>query len=397
MEKVDGLIAQLFTHALDLPPKLEHIYAEHLLHQTENGNKYLGSLQQYTRQFINEDNQNSVVQFSHSNLQKLLQEKVNRWDDTDITPTTQQDSTQASNAANSLFSWSSGDSYIAARKRELQRKIESPEKPRPVEIRRPRASIAQKLNRVVERESNRFIQDRIELIKAHHSKQASRKVDERKRRDHEMHLHRINRKEEEYEKALQAAIASQNMSRQSGFFGSLFGFAHKNNSSYIMDIGDSGEFLGSPSIAGSSRNSLDVPVKSKRFSLLPPGLFKPRSVKSTTSDTEETPEDGAVSETPEEREEEANETSLTNGANVTNETIEESLPHIDKAHEKVEPTLVGLDEMLASTKGSPEVHDPFGGLDDLLSSPSPEPIIKHSFLSLEPADIQPQNDDLLML
>lgn len=373
MDQMDGLIAQLF---LQPPPKVPsgeesdgHIYPELLLHQTPKANRYYGSLQQYTRQFISEENQNSVVRFSHSNLEKLLREKVNRWDDTDVVPESLRDNhlhsvTGSTNAANSLFSWSSGDKYIAARKLELQRKNDSPEKPQ-ISVVRPTASISQKLNRVVEKESNRFIQDRIEIIKAHHTKQASKKVDERKRRDHEMHLHRLKLKEEEYEKALRAAIASQSMSRQSGFFGSLFGFSQKANMSFTMDLWDSAEVPRTTS----SRNSHESSSTKSKMPLFPAKLFG--SSGSSRPGSPRFSENGVLeNEVSENRVSENEDTPPVSVSNTPGPTVD------------------------GSVENSPNGDSSFLGLDDILSLPnSPVP-----FLPLEQvAPHKPTNDDLLML
>lgn len=79
----------------------------------------------------------------------------------------------------------------------------------------PKESITNKLNRIVDRESNKFIHKRIQLIKAHHSEQISKEIHERKRKDHERHLNKLKEKEEEYERALQAATSEQG--KQNGF------------------------------------------------------------------------------------------------------------------------------------------------------------------------------------
>lgn len=291
----DDLLDEIFGLDSEVSelPSLEKVYPELMLHQAQHANLYYGSLQQYTRQFVTTDSQNKVVQFHSSKLDTLLREKVNLWNNTDFqAPSATRGAAPSSptaspsSAANSLFSWSTSDTLIAARKRQLQERssnsqsllassettdIKSPQ-PLPATTKR-RTPVMQNIARVIERESSKFIQDRIDVIKAHHIKEASKKIDERKRKDHEMHLRRIKRKEEEYERSLKAAIALQNMNRQSGFFGTLFGLGLKqNSSSFTLDIWDlepqayPAPVPGSPT---SAKSPSPLPAQNKRSSLLP--------------------------------------------------------------------------------------------------------------------------------
>lgn len=272
-------------------------YPESLLQQTQKANKYYNSFQGLTKQFIDESNMRSdVVRWSKSVIQVTLKSIVDNWQTVDVQGTTK--STEAENndehrnlmqsTANTLFSWSSGDSYIESRKRELQfrnsqlmtnngsvqdkkdslvtdKEIDTnhDKLKKKLHLELPKESITNKLNRIVDRESNKFIHKRIQLIKAHHSEQISKEIHERKRKDHERHLDKLKQKEEEYDRALQAATSEQG--KQNGFFGSLFGFnAGSINNSHSIDL--------QPEIENPSpnRNLTSSPSnKNKKFSFLP--------------------------------------------------------------------------------------------------------------------------------
>ncbi|KAM9895596.1 hypothetical protein OXX79_007994 [Metschnikowia pulcherrima] len=301
--QIEQVVESLFPsdqiHASNPAPDMSRsIYPEELLHATKNGNKYYVALQAYTRSFIGEENgsqhHTSIVQFGQSKLSAHSRQKVLFWDETGHenvarlhresmeSQTERGFSSRGNQAASSLFAWSSGDKYIAARKRELLKKnvdIQAgkdkavPENPLKTDAKTPKSNLGLRLHGIVERESNRFIQDRIELIKAHHLEQATKKIDERKRRDHEMHLRRVQLKEEKYEKAIKQAIALQNTKRNSGFFGALFGHKSVSNS-FTLQIPDGDVPVvmeSSPLSLPKSRSVTPVPDK-KIPSLLPRNL-----------------------------------------------------------------------------------------------------------------------------
>jgi len=272
-------------------------YPESLLQQTKKANKYYNSFQGLTKQFIDENNEQSgVVRWSKSAIHVTLKSIVENWQTVDIQGTTK--NTEAENndehrdfvksTANTLFSWSSGDSYIESRKRELrfrnnqlmtnggnvQHKMDNSDTDKEIgknndnlkkklHLELPKESITNKLNRIVDRESNKFIHRRIQLIKAHHSEQISKEIHERKRKDHERHLDKLKQKEEEYDRALQAATSEQG--KQNGFFGSLFGFnVGSNNNSHSIDLQPEVDNL------NLNRNLTSSPLnKNKKFSFLP--------------------------------------------------------------------------------------------------------------------------------
>lgn len=275
-------------------------YPESLLQRTQKANKYYNSFQGLTRQFVDEGNvQPDVVRWSNSVIQVTLKSIVENWQTVDVQGTAESTEnengdeyrTLGQSTANTLFSWSSGDSYIESRKRELQFRNSQPNNTatndgnvhrkkdnsetnketdtnsdnlkKKLHLEIPKESITNKLNRIVDRESNKFIHKRIQLIKAHHSEQISKEIHERKRKDHERHLNKLKEKEEEYERALQAATSEQG--KQNGFFGSLFGFnVGSNNNSHNIDLPPE---IGNPS---PSRNTTSSPSgKNKRFSFLP--------------------------------------------------------------------------------------------------------------------------------
>lgn len=270
-------------------------YPEAILQLTAHGNKYYGSFQSYSKQFI-PDESRGMVRWPNSTIESTQRTIINAWSGSDDTTKQKNLGTpggasgnslsKSLGKANKLFKWSSGDAYIEARKQELQRRkgavhanvddmeklsIETPSKSpakRAIKITVPKESVINNLNRAVEAESNKFIHSRIQKIKHHHSEAIKKQIHERKRHDHELHLKRLKMKEEEYERELQASLASQQ--KQSGFLGSLFGFSfsssqqpdlglQQNNSTTSVDAVPQAES------GGATTSSL----KSKRFSLLP--------------------------------------------------------------------------------------------------------------------------------
>lgn len=273
-------------------------YPEALLHESQGAFKLYSSFQRYTRQFVAEDTTRHIVRWQGLELEAVLRSIVDQWTSTDRqtpsenTPSSPKKNTAKSSrmTANGLFSWSSGDVYIETRKREKQGPVASitkhysngdregplseetaPEGPKtPVgaklKLGRSSTSLTNNLNRVIERESSRFIHDRIQLIKAHHSEQISKKIHERKRKDHELHLQRLKEKEEEYERALQAAMTEQNHAKNTGFFGSLFGLS--NSTAAKAQESDTAS-LHSLESQRTDQKSSPPGRKNKRFSFLP--------------------------------------------------------------------------------------------------------------------------------
>lgn len=274
-------------------------YPESILQQTQNANKYYNSFQRHTKQFIDETNtQGDVVRWSNSVIQHTLKSIIDSWQAVDVkgimndSAENEEDKVskkEIQSTANTLFSWSSGDSYIESRRRELQHRNDKADTPitshanilgkketnkeeeqtslkkdkllKSLYIEPPKESITNKLNRIVDRESNKFIHRRIQLIKAHHSEQISKEIHERKRKDHELHLNKLKQKEEEYEKRLHAATNDQG--RQNKFFGSLFGFS-------AGTTANSNESLEEKDHKSPNLNVTSSPSgKNKRFSFLP--------------------------------------------------------------------------------------------------------------------------------
>lgn len=365
----------------------ERVYPELLLHQAPHGVHYYGSLQQVTRQFVDDNSSKNIMQFSNSNLGVRLREMVHAWDAIDSegrhsfnNPDSDFNGpVSSSSAANSLFSWSTSDVSIAARKRQLlERSATSqslngtisnrsdPGLPLPTSAGSNPLAL-QRLPRVVERESNKFIQDRIEVIKAHHKSEASKKIDERKRRDHEMHLQRIKRKEAEYERSLKAAIALQNMNRQSGFFGSLFGFSQKqNSSSFTLDILEPEPYPTFTQATPPMRSATASPSKPKKSSLF--------SFRSPTKVAE-----GVASTSPEFT---MAKPSMDDGSTRSVISSEDGGDNQEKTT-NVAAGFEGLDSMLDSLNGAPSKSEN-NSVGDILSSPIERSFSSNQFIALEP-------------
>lgn len=232
----------------DISSHDSHVYPEQLLHQFAGAHQCLNSLQKYTRQFVGSDNPTSTSVYSKTQMWRGSRDLVSHWQTSSVKALA-----NTGSVANSLFSWSSEESYVRARKEFLNRGTDQVHQ---IEVLPRKVSFVTELNHVAEIESSKFIQERIQVIKAHHTEQASQIINERKKRDHERHLQRLKLKEEAYEHALQEAIAIQKHHRSSGLLG-VFGSPSRSLSkSFVLDISDTNT-LPYPSPAVSSRLSTE--------------------------------------------------------------------------------------------------------------------------------------------
>ncbi|RCK64959.1 hypothetical protein Cantr_00936 [Candida viswanathii] len=236
-------------------------YPELILQESAQGNKLYSCFQSYNRQFINDPDsttsskQGDIVRWNGSSMEMLTGIILDNWINQNSTGGVSTKSTttlkQHISRANALFIWASTDEYIEERKKELRRlrklnnqeekenkqdsqpeveeetKVLTGEDIRKQELQDhmnitfPKTSINNKLNRIIEIESNKFVHLRIQRIKAHHSEQMTRQINERKRKDHELHLKKLKLKEEEYEREM---MLQNQLKSSGGFLGNLFGF-----------------------------------------------------------------------------------------------------------------------------------------------------------------------------
>ncbi|KAF6068977.1 hypothetical protein FOB64_003614 [Candida albicans] len=233
---------------------------------------------------------------------------------------------------NALFVWASTDEYIEERKKELRRlqklkdngqdqtqdksqQIQNGTNNRPtddsknknnsstgkskqdivkqnlkqkLDIEFSNVAINNKLNRIIEIESNKFIHARIQRIKAHYSEQMEKQINERKRKDQELYLKKLKLKEEEYEQ--ESSLRSKNSTNSGGgtFLGNLFGF----NSATV-----GGTSVNTLESTYNNRSSTESSPKPKRFPLFSvAGLFggssKKNSSKTVLFEPNEINEDG---------------------------------------------------------------------------------------------------------
>lgn len=264
-------------------------YPEAVLQVTDKANKFYNSFQRYTRQFIDTDSE-GIVRWNDSRIEATERKIVESWLGTDVnkleTTLEKKNKKTVVSKANKLFKWSSGDAYIAARKRELELKKgglnltsngrvelkEEQDSSKNVEhivrastpkIQIPVESVANNLNRAIEFESNSFIHARIQKIKAHHSEAIKKQIHERKKVDHELHLKRLRLKEEEYEREMELSLAAQQ--KQPGFLGSLFGFGSSSTGQQNITQHPNSSNL---SVDSSSQPGSSSTQKSKIFSFL---------------------------------------------------------------------------------------------------------------------------------
>ncbi|KAI5957804.1 hypothetical protein KGF57_003071 [Candida theae] len=265
---VPHLLGTLFKDVAD-PIQTEQerdlrLYPETILQKSENGNKLYASFQRYSPQFIkavDDSEKKQVLRWRSSNTESAQRIILDSWiaQNSDVGSTTTKNTSKlptsisSKGRANKLFVWSSSDSYIEEKKRQLQlrKSIEGissqPDKPdksltdkeeKPVEhdtklealqqqlhLKLSTDRINNKLSRKIESEANRFIHARIQKIRNHHSEQMMNQINERKKKDHEVYLQRLKIKEEEYEKSIRQDQEQVAGAKKLNFFGSLFGLS----------------------------------------------------------------------------------------------------------------------------------------------------------------------------
>lgn len=319
---VVSLGEKLFQTSIDLQEskpdtsRTPYTYPEAILQQTDNANRYYFQFQSFQRQFIQEDQDslNKSMRWSlKSKIQQTLKKIIEDWLISEQKGRTIETENEVKKVlpANTLFSWSSGDTYIQERRRQIEErkrksmhaaaaangtttKAVNDKKPEndkehlskaAKKKTTPKESIASKLNRTIEVESNKFIHARIQKIKAHHNEQISKKIHERKRKDHENHLMRLKVKEEEYEKGL---LMNTSLKQGGGFFGTIFGF-NNNPSGSKKEIPEGSDLNGASSITD-KRNSRPATPVDLAFE-----ASTPRSTSSTTSTATSTAPEPKVS------------------------------------------------------------------------------------------------------
>lgn len=262
---------------------LEKRYPESLLQQTDNANKYYISFQSHNRQFVNNQD-GQLGDGSKSVINKVLKVVVESWDSDKKGVSAIDDDNgytrKRVSSGNTLFNWSSGDSYIEARRKERMktRRAANPETASQIApsnesekdqayreavskklgLKSQHKNVGMLLTRNVERESNKFMHERIQSIKQFHNEQIKKQISDRKKKDNEALMQRLKEKEKEYEKIIDPANESAKLSN---FLSSLFGYSNVKSRPNTKDE------------SSSSKNTLGViespnsSESSKRFSL----------------------------------------------------------------------------------------------------------------------------------
>lgn len=312
------------------------MYPEVLLQHSEHGYKYYAAFQRHSRQFIATEPE-MILRWKNSDIEKIQAGIIESSFLGGNQTKTAGDSggrSYSRPSANALFSWSSDDAYIQAKKKELLKRprlstillrggdVDSITSLKTGEIGRDNDDIVNddeevnknegeeeqivlekynlkllnelmnQMNSIIEMESNRFIRERIEVIKEHHSEQISKQINERKRKDHELHLQRLRMKEEQFERELRAATEDKEKEKGNKFL-LLFSFNNnekvsglENSTADLAGLG--GDLAGTaglgPEIAPQSPSTTskqpnEPGSKTKRFSFLPNALFSKDSGK----------------------------------------------------------------------------------------------------------------------
>lgn len=284
LEVIDEIIGDVEPFKILNTPEL---YSEVLLQDAEHGYKYYEAYQRHTRQFI-ATGSDTIVRWRNSNIEQIQASIIESSFLGGKKAELKGDSGSRSYSrptSNALFSWSSDEAYIQSRKRELLKKqrlstlllrgettdnlpaIKSKEKDVIADNEEDQETeeqtlvekynlklapeVMSKLNQKIDTESNSFIHERIQTIKQHHSEEISKQINERKRKDHELHLQRLKMKEEQFERELRAATEEKEKDKGNKFL-LLFTFNNTDTSS-----------------KASSEHTNESDSKGKRFSFLP--------------------------------------------------------------------------------------------------------------------------------
>lgn len=280
---VDSLTSYRLDEKISTNQNLEKRYPETLLQETDNGNKYYISFQGHGRQFMNKQD-NHLGDGRKSVINKVLKIVVESWDfDKKGVSATEDDNgytREKMSSGNTLFNWSSGDSYVEARRRERikTRRSANPDTASQIApsnecekdqayreavskklgLRPQHSNVGINLTRNVERESNKFMHERIQSIKTFHNEQVKKQISDRKKKDNEALMQRLKKKEKEYEKIIEPGNESAKLSN---FLTSLFGYSHAKSRPNTKDEPSSlKNTLSGLESAGSSESS-------KRFSM----------------------------------------------------------------------------------------------------------------------------------
>lgn len=426
---VEELLLQVFeTGENDPVPEPAHEYPEALLQQSSKGIKLYNSFQSFHKQFVAENDPTSIIRWTNSSIQTAERAVVERWLSSDhevneVLKEAKQDdggirrTNSLAKGLNTLFSWSTGDSYVKAKRKEIAKRnvadVETEiKKETPIileslatqlKIKVDRHSFTNKLNQIVELESNKFIHDRIKVIKDHHTMKITQMIHERKRKDHQLRLRRLQEKEEEYERALRAAVTEQSQVRNSGFFGAIFGYSgtsasHNHHQSTPSQTPVPSRSSSETVVSSTSSNSKNA---KKRFSFLPWGtnrleknemVFdldkeqlgkKHKQEEDTFENFEESPPN-VNKETEEEADEfeefessplpEGN--SSSSAAKATGESSKTVKPPKEPLKESVKPSKKSVKSVKASKEPAKAVKPTKSDVDeftDLQGSPSPKP------------------------
>ncbi|WLF80782.1 hypothetical protein PVL30_004571 [Lodderomyces elongisporus] len=286
------------------------IYPEAILQASEKGNKIYASLQSTSPEFIDEPSTaTSILRWHDSNLQAVQQIIVESWSHQKVPEkqsVTAQSTAQIKRAGIGLFSWASSDAYVKSRKFELQllrgnkngKSVHSPslsqssslskssslsqqqqkdsiestddiESSNDIDFKKqslqsslnlktPSKGVNNKLSKVIEKESGKFMHYRIQDIRRIHTEKLLQQINERKRRDYESYLKKLKLKEEEYEKSLREESLSHSHAK-SNFLGNLFSFGQSSGNKRVPEqvTGTSESFKDEGEVFGGTKNNLN--------------------------------------------------------------------------------------------------------------------------------------------
>ncbi|RLV95225.1 hypothetical protein JA1_001162 [Spathaspora sp. JA1] len=226
-------------------PQHDYSHVELLLQLTAHSNKYYVQFQSHAREFIDipTSSESQIYRWTGSSIELAQSAVLDHWVSQKVKQPAggvgESGKSGAGGGARSsmLFSWSSTDASIESRRAKLNKGPRSNSiitAPTITPIEQRKIDLLQKLNmpcktteftgklsRIVESESTRFMNARVQLIRTRNSEYMNKLISERKKKDHELHLQKLKQMEMEQAESEKSLVPPE--SKGGGLFG-LFGF-----------------------------------------------------------------------------------------------------------------------------------------------------------------------------
>ncbi|EGW32006.1 uncharacterized protein SPAPADRAFT_50609 [Spathaspora passalidarum NRRL Y-27907] len=294
----------------------DYSHVELLLQLTPHSNKHYVQFQSHNRQFINlPSDENQVYRWNGSCIALAQSAVLDHWSSRKAKQTGEEAGggrgRGGGGGTSMLFSWSSTDASIEARRAKLNKKgprnnsvstapAISPTEQRKIDILQKlnisgsTSDSAAKLSRIVEAESAKFMHARVKHIRTRHSEQMNKLITERKKKDHELHLQKLKQMEIEQAELARALAQQPPESKSSSSGGGGGGGGGSGGLLGLFGFGGSNSTVGQTNNRTASSLQLEQLEQAPKTTKTPPaddhkgifGLFgskeKEKQTKSTT-------------------------------------------------------------------------------------------------------------------